>query len=101
VQTVLAVAGGGAIAIGQTNPGTSGNAAKPSKDAKVMHSVDPKGKPFSSIDVLYKGKPGEFQRRFFDFRGKASLDIDFTGHAPGSGHANPHFHFWDPITGRQ
>ena len=101
VQTVLAVAGGSAVFIGQTNPGTSGKAATPSKDAKVTHGLSKTGIPKTSIDSLYKGKPGEFQRRFYDYKGNASLDIDFTGHAPGSGHTNPHLHVWDPVTGRQ
>ena len=100
LQTGLAIAGGGAIAVGATKPGISGKAATPSKNAKVMHSLPQAGKAFTSTDKLYAGKPGEFQRIYYDFRGNASLRIDFTSHSPGSGHTNPHLHYWDPTIGR-
>ena len=94
VQTVLDIAGGAAIVAGQTNPGVSGRGAKPKRDAKEMHSLPPTSTS-RSLDKLYKGKPGEFQRQYYDYKGNRSLRIDFTGHSPGSGHTNPHIHIMD------
>ncbi|MDD4476286.1 MAG: hypothetical protein PHV95_10990 [Eubacteriales bacterium] len=91
-QTALSIVGGSAIIVGQTNPGVTGNAAKPKSNAKEMHRLPDKGTPRTSVDKLYGNKPGEFQRQYYDYNGNPSLRIDFTGHAPGSGHTNPHIH---------
>ena len=94
VQTVLGIAGGGAIAIGLTNPGVTGNAAKPSKNAQVVHKVSTTGTPNTSFDKLYKGNTGAFQRTYYDFKGNVSLQVDFTSHGNHSIHSNVHLHIW-------
>lgn len=87
------------MAVGATKPGYSGKSSKPSGNAKEMHKVPNENSSISQIEKLYKNKPGEFQRRFFDFKGNASLDIDFTPHSQPELHSNPHLHIWD--NGRQ
>ncbi len=95
VQTVLNIAGGGAMIIGQTNPGVTGNAAKPKQNAQSVHKVPTTGKANTSFDKLYAGKAGDFQRTYYDFRGNMSLQIDFTIHNNPLAHSNPHLHtFW-------
>ena len=94
VQTVLSVAGTGAICVGLTNPGVSGNAAQPSNDAKVEHTTSSVGSPRSHHDKLYNNKPGEFQRTYYDHKGNMSLQIDFTCHSKPQEHTNPHLHFF-------
>ncbi len=95
VRTVLNVAGGGAMIINQTNPGVTGNAAKPGPNAQSVHKVPTTSTANTSFDKLYPGKNGDFQRTYYDFRGKMSLQIDFTSHGDSSNHNNPHLHtFW-------
>ncbi len=95
VQMALNIAGGGAIIIGQTNPGVTGNAAKPSQNAQAVHKVPSTGTVRTPFDKLYPGKNGEFQRTYYDFRGRMSLQIDFTTHTKPLVHSNPHLHtFW-------
>lgn len=99
IQTVLNVAGAGAVIIGQTNPGVTGNAAKPSQNAQNVHKVSTTGDPNSSFDKLYGGKSGGFQRTYYDYKGNVSLQIDFTNHTTPLVHSNPHLHIWG-ATGR-
>ncbi len=94
VQTALNIAGGGAMIIGQTNPGVTGNAAKPSQNAQTVHKVPTTGTPNTSIDKLYGGNTGGFQRTYYDFKGNVSLQIDFTYHNNPLIHSNPHLHIW-------
>ena len=95
VQTALSIAGGGAIIIGQTNPGVTGNAAKPNQNAQAVHKIPTTGTPNTSFDKLYSGNTGGFQRTYYDFRGNMSLQIDFTTHGNSLAHSNPHLHtFW-------
>ena len=94
VQAALNIASGAAMVIGQTKPGVTGNAAKPSQSAKAMHKVPKIGMPTTSLDKLYPGKMGSFQRTYYDFRGEISLQIDFTSHNNPSLHSNPHLHIW-------
>ena len=94
VQAALNVAGGGAMAIGQANPGVTGNAAKPSQDAQKIHKVPTTGTPNTSFDKLYGGNNGGFQRTYYDCRGNISLQIDFTSHNNSLIHSNPHLHTW-------
>ena len=95
VQTALNIAGGGAVIIGQTNPGVTGNAAKPNQNAQTVHKVPTTGTANTSFDKLYPGKAGDFQRTYYDFRGNMSLQIDFTTHNNPLAHSNPHLHtFW-------
>ena len=94
VQTALNIAGGGAMILGQTNPGVTGNAAKPSQNAQTVHKVPTTGTPNTSFDKLYSGNTGGFQRTYYDFKGNVSLQIDFTYHNNPSIHSNPHLHIW-------
>ncbi len=95
IKAVLYIAGAGATIIGQTNPGVTGDAAKPNQDAQPVHKVPKTGTPNTSFDKLYPGKTGEFQRTYYDFRGNISLQIDFTTHNQPLEHSNPHLHtFW-------
>ena len=94
VQTALSIAGGGAMIIGQTNPGVTGNAAAPSQKAQKIHKVPTTGTPNTSFDKLYSGNTGGFQRTYYDFKGNASLQIDFTCHNNPSIHSNSHLHIW-------
>ena len=94
VQTALNVAGGGAMIIGQKNPGVTGSAAKPSQNAQTVHKVPTTGTPNTSFDKLYSGKAGDFQRTYYDFRGNISLQIDFTQHSKPLEHSYPHLHTW-------
>ena len=101
-QSALNVAGGGIMVIGQTNPGVTGNAAKPSPDAQAVHTVPTIGNPGTSFDKLYGGNLGNFQRTYYDYRGKISLQIDFTHHGNPSAHSNPHLHIWGAsVRGKQ
>ena len=99
IQAGLSVASVGIITVGATKPGYSGKSAKPSGSATEMHTVPRQGTAISQIEKLYKNKPGQFQRRFFDYKGNVSLDIDFTPHSKPGIHSNPHLHIWD--NGRQ
>ena len=94
VQNALAIAGAGAVMMGQMNPGVTGNAAKPSSSAKAVHKVPTLGPPNTSFDKLYSGNSGGFQRVYYDSRGNISLQIDFTCHNNPSIHSNPHLHVW-------
>ena len=94
VQTALNIAGGGAMILGQTNPGVTGNAAKPSQNAQTVHKVPTTGTPNTSFDKLYSGNTGGFQRTYYDFKGNVSLQIDFTYHNNPSIRSNPHLHIW-------
>ena len=99
VQVALNIAGGGAMIIGQTNPGVTGNAAKPSQNAQTIHKVPTTGTPNTSFDKLYGGGTGGFQRTYYDYKGNVSLQIDFTCHNNPLIHSNPHLHTWGS-TGR-
>lgn len=94
VQTALNIIGGGAMIIGQINPGVTGNSAKPSQNAQAIHKVPTTGTPNASFDKLYNGNTGGFQRTYYDFRGNVSLQIDFTHRNNPSIHSNPHLHIW-------
>ena len=95
VQMALNFAGGLTMIIGQTNPGVTGSAAKPSSNAQTVHKVPSTGTPSTSFDKLYAGKSGDFQRTYYDFRGNMSLQIDFSTHNKPLQHSNPHLHtFW-------
>ena len=95
VQAALCIVGNGAYIIGQTNPGVTGNSAKPNPNAQKVHKVPPTGTPNTSFDKLYGGDNGYFQRTYYDYRGNMSLQIDFTPHSDPTIHSNPHLHtFW-------
>lgn len=93
VQTALNIAGG-AIIIGQTNPGVTRDAAEPRPDAQKVHKVPTTGTPNTSFDKLYGGDAGDFQRTYYDHKGNISLQIDFKCHNNPSVHSNPHLHIW-------
>ena len=99
VQAGLSIVGGSAIIAGQTNPGVTGNAAKPSQNAQTVHTVPNTGAPKSTFDKLYPGKINEFQRTYYDYKGNMSLQIDFTTHNNPLIHSNPHVHTY--IFGRR
>lgn len=94
VQTVLSIAGVGAMIIGQTNPEVTGNAPKPSKNAQTVHKISKTGIPNTTFDKLYPGKSNVFQRAFYDYKGCISLQTDFTHHSKPLEHSNPHLHRW-------
>ena len=96
VQTVLNIAGGGAIIVGETNPGVTGRAAKPNANAQNVHKVPTTGTPNTSFDKLYGGNSAGFQRTYYDYNGDVSLQIDFTNHNTPLIHSNPHLHIWGP-----
>ena len=94
VQAALNIASGVAMIIGQTNPGVTGKAAKPNQNAQTIHKVPTTGTHNTSLDKLYSGNTGGFQRTYYDFKGNISLQIDFTYHGHPSIHSNPHLHIW-------
>lgn len=85
-EATLSVASTGVIALGQMYSIPRNN---PTTDKDIGRT----GTPFSNT-TMNKGYYN--QTRFFDYRGNASLDIDFTNH-PNSltYHTNPHFNIWD------
>ena len=75
------------------------NAGIPRENHKVFahnenHSLPAKGQePFSSADLL--GEDGSVkQRRYYDWEGKAEMDIDYY-HTDDGTHDFPHIHIWD------
>lgn len=80
-ETTLGVASAGLIIVGQTY-------SVPINNPRTNNDVGIKGQPFSNVTM----DKGYIQTRFFDYKGRASLDID---HHSGPGHAVPHFHIWD------
>lgn len=85
--------------VGLTNPGVTGNAAKPNRNAQLVHKVPTKGAANTSFDKLYESGSSAFQRTYYDYRGNVSLQIDFTHHSTPGIHSNPHLHIW--LSGRR
>ena len=85
-EATLSVASTGIIAVGATY-----------SLPKPANMQEGRSTPISGMSarsrLSFNLKDGT-QTRFFDYRGNASLDIDFTNHGL-SNHANPHFHTWD------
>ena len=58
----------------------------------TTRSLPRTSKPMTSKNLIRNGKIE--QKRFYDFRGRAKWDIDFSAHNNPLKHTNPHAHSW-------
>jgi len=74
--------------------GGAGRATQALRNTKVTTSTLPNtAKPMSSQSLIKNGKIK--QTRFYNIKGKATWDIDFSTHSNPLKHSNPHAHSWN------